>query len=89
MRVVKRFEKECETLVKMFCEKQELEFDYWSDNVIGAVAVFKEEIYLDISDIALDLKEDIKKGEILKWVEENFNRDVFNWRSYKSYIHQG
>lgn len=52
--------------VKIFCEKQDMYFDFWVGDEIGGVASVGD-YFFNLDDIRYDIDSKIKKGEILDW----------------------
>lgn len=61
-----KFEKVVELYVNAFCDKQQLEFSFWIDDV-GGVAFFNEVYILYFDDIRYDVDNDIPKGKIVEY----------------------
>ena len=86
-----RYEAVCLEYIKLFCEKQEVDFDGWVGDEIGGVAsfVFVGEYYFHLSDIILDIDTNQPKGLILNWQNEgvDFNKLTKDTKhiNYKSY----
>ena len=84
-----KYEFACNELVKKFCNKQGLQFDYWINDEIGGIASFSNSYFFNLCDIILDLKTKQPKGLILSWqdegVEFNFNHQNITNINYKSY----
>ena len=81
-----QFEKCCNEYIKQFAKKQGLEFDYWIGDEVGGIASFIDQYVFNLDDIRYDLEENIPKGEILEW--QNNNIEVATegkWINYKSY----
>ena len=90
---IDRYEKACNDLITLFCEKQDLEFDLdfdgWVGNEVGGIASFASQYFFNLSDIIHDLKTNQKKGLILQWqiedVEHNLGNENPKHINYKSY----
>lgn len=81
-----RFESICAEYIKLFCEKQEMEFYGWVGDTVGEVAYIKD-YYLNFDDIRLDVDTNQPKGKILSWydqeVEAHFlGKDRINYLTY-------
>lgn len=79
----------CNEYVRLFCKKQELDFNGWIGNDVGGIAEFANEYFFNITDIIIDIDTNQKKELILDWqtegVEYNmFERNIQNI-NYKSY----
>lgn len=72
------------SLVKLFCEKQEFEFNeycFCGDMFDGLVWV--GDMVFNLTDIVFDLENDCKKGFIVEWYDYVFiNSEKINYRSY-------
>lgn len=72
------------SLVKLFCEKQEFEFNedcFCGDMFDGLV--WCNDMVFSLTDIVLDLENDCKKGFIVKWYDYiNFHGKNINYKSY-------
>jgi len=91
-----RYEAVCLEYIKLFCEKQELDFDGWVGDEIGGVSSFVSgvasfigEYYFHLSDIILDIHTNQPKGLILSWQNDDvdFNSSTKDTKhiNYKSY----
>jgi len=84
-----RYEAVCLEYIKLFCEKQEVDFDGWVGDEVGGMASFASTYDFHLSDIALDIDTNQPKGLILSWQNEhvNFNSftEVRRYINYKSY----
>jgi len=91
-----RYEAVCLEYIKLFCEKQELDFDGWVGDEIGGVSSFVSvvssfigEYYFHLSDIILDIDTNQPNGLILNWQNEgvDFNKLTKDTKhiNYKSY----
>ncbi len=84
-----RYEAVCLEYIKLFCEKQEVEFDGWVGDEIGGVASFVFVYYFHLSDIILDIHTNQPKGLILSWQNDDvdFNSSTKDTKhiNYKSY----
>ena len=82
-KIKKEYEKSCNKIVELFCEKQDLKFDYWIGDKVGGIADCGSfDFYLE--DIILDLDKDLKKGFIFDWYDDNL--DYKQYINYNSYI---
>jgi hypothetical protein len=86
---INTYEKACNDLIILFCNKQDLEFDGFVGDEIGGTASFAESYFFNLSDIIHDLKTNQKKGLILDWqiedVEHNLGNENPKHINYKSY----
>jgi hypothetical protein len=86
--LIKEYEKVCNDLIVMFCDKQSLSFDGWVGDEVGGISSFCCQYFFNMNDIILDLKTKQKVGLILEWqndsVEAHFKNHLII--SYKSYI---
>jgi hypothetical protein len=56
--------------VQKFCNKQDLEFEFWVAGIIGDIAFFGDAYYFDFKDIVRDINTNQPKGLIIKWLQE-------------------
>lgn len=74
-------------ILQMFCDKQELDFDFWVADEVGSLASFEQYFFFNLSDIILDLTTNQPKGFIQQWQLDNTNlREHEQYINYKSYI---
>jgi hypothetical protein len=87
--LIEKYETICNEIVAVFCEKQELYFDYWIIDDVGGVAAFGD-YYFSMDEILLDLSTEQEKYFILEYhdanVEFNMGKDDPKFINYKSYI---
>ena len=69
-------------LIKEFCDKQELQFEF--DNYdVGIGVICLSDYFFNIEDIYFDMKNDKPKGKILQWYDYVLMRESnINYRSY-------
>ena len=81
MKEIENFKQATQKLIEVFCEKQELDFDYQVTDNPAEIASFNLEIFLNISDIYHDLVTDQPKGLIIEWywdrIEKNHNINYY------------
>ena len=80
----KQYEMVVSEYVKKFCNKQELEFEYWVGNDIGGIACFGDIFFYNFQDIVWDINSKQPKGLIIKWLYdccENTEKSI-NYFSY-------
>ena len=71
-----------------FIRKQNIKFDGWVGNDIGGVAQFIEQYYFDFDDIRMDIDNNVPKGIILDWQNDNIDNNsndegiIVNYKSY-------
>lgn len=82
--IIAQYENNCNHLVKLFAEKQGLDFDFWVSDIIGGVASFSWHYFFTIDDIVIDLKTKQEKGLILEWHESGIENNPLkiNYYSY-------
>lgn len=68
--VYNEWESVCDRWIKIFCEKQQLEFDGWIGDEIGGVASFSCTYFFNLLDIILDITTKQEPEFILRWQEE-------------------
>lgn len=87
---ISEYEKSCKHLITHFCQKQDLDFDYWIGDVIGGIACFNADYFFNLNDIYLDLLKNVAKGLIIKWqddgVENHFKNHTDIHINYSSYL---
>ena len=77
------YEKACNQYMKLFCEKQDMEFDSFVNDDIGGIALCSD-FFFNFSDIVYDVNAKIPKGVIIDWYDaqlENPERAI-NYYSY-------
>jgi hypothetical protein len=81
-----QYEAACKDYVKIFCDKQEIDFNGWVSGEIGGIAMFCDQYFFNISDIVLDVNTMQKKHLILEWqndyLDSNFSNQQINYKSY-------
>lgn len=82
-RIRKKYVEACTRYVTLFCEKQELDFDFWVADRVGGT-FFCGDYFFDIQDVIFDLETNQPKEAILDWYCENIN-DSNTKVSYLSY----
>ena len=71
-----------------FIRKQNIKFDGWVGNDIGGVAQFIEQYYFSFNDIRMDIDNNVPKGIILDWQNDNIDNNsndegiIVNYKSY-------
>lgn len=73
--------------VDVFCDKQDLVFDFWTADIIGTTASFSSSYFFNFDDIRMDLENGIKKDTIIEWQDfslDNYHEtgDMINYYSY-------
>ncbi|GJH39858.1 hypothetical protein RCZ04_04080 [Capnocytophaga sp. HP1101] len=79
---VELFEYAARNLIKEFCDKQELQFEF--DNYdVGIGIICLSDYFFNIEDIYFDMKHDKSKGKILQWYDYVLTHESnINYRSY-------
>jgi len=79
----KKYESVCNEYVKIFCEKNDLEFEGWVGDIVGGVA-FCSDFVFNFHDIVWDVNSEQPKGTILNWYCENLEspEKSINYYSY-------
>lgn len=80
----KRYDNICNTYVKVFCEKQEMDFEGWVGDTVGSIACCND-FFFDLSDIILDIDTNQEQGYIINWYYDNLETEDKNI-NYYSYI---
>lgn len=80
--VVELFEYAARNLIKEFCRKQDLQFEF--DNYdVGIGIICLSDYIFNIEDIYYDMKENKPKGKILQWYDYVLTHESnINYRSY-------
>ena len=80
-----QYDKIAEEYVKLFCEKQDLEFEFWVGR-IGESAYFTSCHSFTLSQIMYDIENKCEKGLILQWsndmIENHEEKGFINYESY-------
>lgn len=81
-----QFKKVADAYIKKFCEKQG--FDYRDvHNIAGTYEIISvSDFHFSLDNIRLDIDDNRKKGEILKWHDECIDGLEINYYSYKHLI---
>lgn len=77
----KKYESACNEYIRLFCEKQGVDFEFWISDKIGETACFGDYCF-NLSDIIFDINTDQPKGLILEWWDCILEED-----SYINYEH--
>ena len=84
-----QYENACNEYVRVFSEKQGLEFDGWVGDEVGGIASFISQYFFNISDITFDINTNQPVRLILYWQEDgtdyNMRREKTEYINYKSY----
>ncbi|MCB0515192.1 MAG: hypothetical protein KDD49_03905 [Bacteroidetes bacterium] len=84
-----QYELVCNEIVKRFCAKQKIEFDYWIGDKVGVIALFASQYFIALDDIIFDLNSNQPNGLILDWqndsVDYNTRSESKKYISYPSY----
>lgn len=59
--------------IHIFEAKQDMFFEYWAGDDVGAVACFGD-LYYDFQDIRYDLENEIEKDLIIEWHDYTLNQ---------------
>ncbi len=85
----KHYDFVCNEYIKLFCEKQKIDFDGWISDEIGGIAAFISEYYFSMSDIVFDLHTNQPVNLILDWqsdgVDAHFENPELSTINYMSY----
>ena len=80
--VVELFEYAAHNLIKEFCNKQDLQFEFDNYDVGGGIICLSD-YFFNIEDIYYDMKHNKPKGKILQWYDYVLTRESnINYRSY-------
>jgi hypothetical protein len=80
----KQYDNICNTYVKIFCEKQDMDFEGWVGNDVGSIACCND-FFFDLHDIILDIDTNQEEGYIINWYYDNLEIEDKNI-NYYSYI---
>lgn len=76
------FEYAARNLIKEFCHKQDLQFEFDNYDVGGGIICLSDYVF-NIEDIYYDMKQNKPKGKILQWYDYRLMHDTnINYRSY-------
>lgn len=79
---VELFEYAARNLIKEFCQKQDLQFEFDNYDVGGGIICLSDYVF-NIEDIYYDMKHNKPQGKILQWYDYVLMRDSnINYRSY-------
>ena len=79
---VELFEYAARNLIKEFCQKQDLQFEFDNYDVGGGIICLSDYIF-NIEDIYYDMKHNKPKGKILQWYDHVLTLESnINYRSY-------
>jgi hypothetical protein len=82
MTLKSEFAKVCSIYIQMFCIKNETTFDGWIGGDVGEIANIAD-MFINFSDIRLDIDTNQSSGTLIKWYWENLETDFpINYRSY-------
>jgi hypothetical protein len=88
-KLIEKYETICNEIVAVFCEKQDMDFDYWAAGDVGSIGFFGDYCF-SVDEILLDLSTEQEKYFILEYhdanVEFNMGKDDPKFINYKSYI---
>ena len=78
------FDHSVKQVVRLFEEKQELDFEFFVNDDHSGVACFSNEYYFNIKDICKDVFEEQPKGLIVQWQEDciKYENQKINYNSY-------
>jgi hypothetical protein len=80
--VVELFEYAARNLIKEFCHKQDLQFEFDNYDVGGGIICLSDYIF-NIEDIYYDMKHNHPKDKILQWYDYVLTHESnINYRSY-------
>lgn len=79
---VELFEYAARNLIKEFCQKQDLQFEFDNYDVGGGIICLSDYVF-NIEDIYYDMKHNLPKDKILQWYDYILMHDTnINYRSY-------
>lgn len=62
----RRYEKACNDYVNRFCEKQDMTFEGWVNDIVGEIALCSD-FFFNLQDIIWDINSEQKEGVIIDW----------------------
>ena len=80
--VVELFEYATRNLIKEFCHKQDLQFEFDNYDIVKGIVCLSD-YFFNIEDIYLDMKHNHPKGKILQWYDYVLTHNAnINYNSY-------
>ena len=80
--VIELYEYAARNLIKEFCQKQDLQFEFDNYDVGGGIICLSD-YFFNIEDIYFDMKHNKPKGKILQWYDYVLMHNAnINYRSY-------
>ena len=80
--VVELYEYAARNLIKEFCHKQDLQFEFDNYDIVKGVVCLSD-YFFNIEDIYFDMKLNLPKDKILQWYDYRLMHDTnINYRSY-------
>ena len=80
-----QYEDTCNEYVRRFCNKQEMDFEFWVADIVGEVAVVGDFCFT-MSDILIDINTRQPKHFIIKWYDEYLEARPAERINYRTYI---
>jgi len=65
----KSYELACNSYVKAFCKKQDMDFNGWIGNSVGGIALCSD-FSFNLHDIVWDMNSKQPKGVIIQWYDD-------------------
>ena len=79
---VELFEYAARNLIKEFCHKQDLQFEFENSDIEAGVVCLSD-YFFNIEDIYFDMKHNKPQGKILQWYDYRLmHNSNINYRSY-------
>ena len=79
---VELYEYATRNLIKEFCRKQDLQFEFDNYDIVKGVVCLSD-YFFNIEDIYFDMKHNLPKDKILQWYDYRLMHDTnINYRSY-------
>lgn len=79
---VELFEYAARNLIKEFCHKQELQFEFENYDIVKGIVCLSD-YFFNIEDIYLDMKQNQPQGKILQWYDYVLTHESnINYNSY-------
>jgi hypothetical protein len=89
MSIKTKYEKVCNIYVKIFCEKQEFDFDdiHWAGGIVGSWVIIGD-FSFNFHDIVWDVNSEQPKGKIIEWYNYTLSANPTEVINYFSYCKQ-
>lgn len=72
-KLINDYNKVVQEYIDRFCEKQDLEFEFWVADQVGSIASFGDILCFNFLDIVWDINSEQPKGLIIDWAYETLD----------------